>query len=202
MKEIVARFNPKWIESGSVVYVGIDPGQHGAIGILLPGALVAAFSVPVVVTKTKQGKTPKGNPRIKVKTNYDEPGMARMFWPLRQARKEGYQIKVMLEEVGAQPKDGRVAAFKFGMGFGMWRGILAALGLPYELVRPAAWKSLMGLDSDKNKSRLLCMRVFPDLELPLVKDSDKAEAVLLAEYARRRDAGQLAKPLQSKRKKQ
>jgi hypothetical protein len=53
----------------------------------------------------------------------------------------------------------------------------------------------MTLSQDKEKSRLLCMRLFPNLELPLKKDADKAEAVLLAEYLRRRDAGQLAKPL-------
>lgn len=196
MKEIVERFNPKWIDGGNVIYVGIDPGQCGAVGLVAPGGFAHAMSTPVIVTKVKGvGKTPKGNQRIKVSTLYDEPGMARLLHPLRLARKEGYAIKVMLEEVSAQPKDGRVSAFKFGVGFGMWRGILAALAIPYELVRPAVWKPVMGLSQDKNKSRQVCMRLYPELELPLVKDSDKAEAVLLAEYCRRRDAGQLHKPL-------
>lgn len=52
-------------------------------------------------------------------------------------------------------------------------------------VQPSVWKSVMGLTKDKKKSLALARELFPmaaDL-LTKVKDHDRAEALLLAEYA-------------------
>ena len=45
----------------------------------------------------------------------------------------------MLESQQAMPRQGVSSTFSTGQGFGMWRGILAALRLPYEIVTPATW---------------------------------------------------------------
>lgn len=181
--------NPSWLELRQAVYIGIDPGQSGAIAAIYPDGRVQVWCTPTMKLKTRIGTNPKTKkPRFKQATLYDEPGMVRILYQFYKLRKEGYKVHVVLEEVSSMPRDGVVQAFKFGMGYGMWRGILAAVRLPYTLIRPATWKPpMVGVGADKTKSRLVCMRLFPDVELPKKKDSDKAEAILLAEYFRRKE---------------
>ena len=72
------------------------------------------------------------------------------------------------------------------------RGVLAGLGIPYELVTPQKWKRAMGVPSgDKSSSRPVALRLFPSLaaELRLKKDHGKADALLIAGYGRRRLIG-------------
>jgi crossover junction endodeoxyribonuclease RuvC len=81
--------------------------------------------------------------------------------------------------------------FNFGKNAGYIEGVLSGLGIPYQLVPPAKWKkefSLIG--KDKKASIATCHKLFPELDLKRTErcrtDSDgKAEATLLAEYARR-----------------
>ena len=81
--------------------------------------------------------------------------------------------------------------FNFGKSAGYIEGVLSALGIPYQLVPPNKWKkefSLIG--KDKQASIETCRKLFPELDLKRTErcrtDSDgKAEATLLAEYARR-----------------
>jgi hypothetical protein len=48
--------------------------------------------------------------------------------------------------------------------------------------RPSVWKKYFGLKHDKNASRTLGLRHFPQAPLARVKDHDRAEALLLALY--------------------
>lgn len=97
---------------------------------------------------------------------------------------------VCLEHVTAMPKQGVTSMFNFGQNFGYIKGLLEAFGIPYELVRPQKWKKEFGI-SDKNSSVECCKRLFPGVSLRRTdrcrKDDDgMAEALLMAEYARRR----------------
>ncbi len=89
-------------------------------------------------------------------------------------------------ELAAPRRDQGVgSAFKFGFGFGMIRGVLAATGVPLHLVPAGKWKRAHGLDADTEKSRALALRLWPtrsDL-FGCKRDHSRAEAALLARYA-------------------
>lgn len=48
---------------------------------------------------------------------------------------------VMIERVHSMPRDGVKSAFTFGGNDGMWRGIMAALHIPYQRVEPKRWQA-------------------------------------------------------------
>ena len=86
----------------------------------------------------------------------------------------------VVEQVGAMPKQGVSSMFKFGMGCGLIRGVLAGAGVPIISVTPAKWKKHFSLNSDAEKSRALAIRRFPTAPLARKKDHGRAEALLMA----------------------
>jgi hypothetical protein len=66
--------------------------------------------------------------------------------------------------------------------FGVWLGILGALGLAHTRIRPSVWKRHLGLTSDKEQARLRAMQLFPGADLRHKRDHGRAEALLLAWY--------------------
>ena len=87
----------------------------------------------------------------------------------------------VVEQVGSMPKQGVASTFKFGMGCGLIRGVLAGAGVPIISVTPAKWKKHFSLNSDAEKSRALAIRRFPGVTtLARKKDHGRAEALLLA----------------------
>lgn len=98
---------------------------------------------------------------------------------------------VCLEHVGAMPGQGVTSMFNFGQNFGYIKGLLEAFSIPYELVRPQKWKKEFSITGDKNSSIEVCKRLFPGVSLLRTDqckkdDNNMAEALLMAEYARRR----------------
>lgn len=142
-----------------MIYIGIDPGKSGALAILA------------------------------------EAGKAEVIPFDREAYKHALAglsepAKACLEQVGAMPGQGVTSMFHFGENFGYIQGLLEAFGIPYELVRPQRWKKEFGV-SGKNSSIEVCKRLFPDVSLRRTEncrkdDDNMAEALLMAEYARRR----------------
>mgnify|MGYP003114715160 FL=1 len=96
--------------------------------------------------------------------------------------------------MGTFPRDGRVGAFNFGVGYGLWLGLLSALFIPYMEITPQLWQSRMlaGLPRGP-KVKASAMRaaksLFPHIPIGVKADWGMADAALLAEYARRRDQG-------------
>ena len=63
-------------------------------------------------------------------------------------------IFVAIEKVHAFPTDARSAAFKFGMNYGMWLGIIGALNIPVIEVAPQTWmKSYAPLPKEKQERK-------------------------------------------------
>jgi len=93
-----------------------------------------------------------------------------------------------VELVHAMPKQGVVSTFNFGLGFGLVRGVITALGVPLHLVHSRVWKGAYGLRRDKRDSRVIAARLFPSFarEFSRVKDDGKAEAALIALYGAER----------------
>lgn len=110
-------------------------------------------------------------------------------------------IIAYVEKVGAMPQNGSVSMFSFGKAAGFIEGVLSAMQIPYQLVPPQKWKKEYSLGSDKAKSIEVCERLFPKVNLLrtercTTKHDGMAEALLIAEYARRRSgAGQQNVPL-------
>lgn len=141
------------------LYIGIDPGKSGALAIL-DGETVSVYP-------------------------FDEDAY------IRELKIASLQSCVCcLERVGAMPGQGVTSMFSFGANFGFIQGVLRAFHIPFELVTPQKWKKEFGV-SGKNESVTVCKRLFPGVSLLATekcrKDSDgMAEALLMAEYARRR----------------
>ena len=94
-----------------------------------------------------------------------------------------------LEGVRSLPHDGHVGAFNFGQNVGQWRAILVCLEIPFIEPTPSAWKRTippLPIDDKKRKAIAWCIELFPGAErhLKRLKDADRAEALLLARYAR------------------
>ena len=63
-------------------------------------------------------------------------------------------ILVAIEKVHAFPTDARSSAFKFGMNFGMWLGVIGALNIPVIEVAPQTWmKSYAPLPKEKQERK-------------------------------------------------
>ncbi len=92
----------------------------------------------------------------------------------------------IVEQVHSMPKQGVSSTFKFGTNFGMIQGVLAAMKIPYEFVTPTVWQRAMGCltKGDKNVSKAKAQQLFPHLKIIHAT----ADAVLLAEYGRRKHA--------------
>ena len=150
-----------------MIYIGVDPGAKGGYA---------------VIAKTETGQAVFAYP-------WDDSFFAMEMVSLMQMKEHG--IVAAVEKVGARPGQGTVSMFNFGKSAGYIEGVLSALRIPYQLIPPAKWKkefSLIG--KDKQASIVTCRKLFPELDLKRTErcrtDSDgKAEATLLAEYARR-----------------
>lgn len=153
--------------------LGIDPGLTGAIAAIHSNGAVEFHDCPVL--------------SIGKKNNCNPAAMAEI---LRQYQASNEGLLIGLEKVHAMPHQGVVSTFTFGEGFGIWLGVLAALGISHELISPQSWKRSMmdGQSKEKDSSRLVAMRIFPQASdrLKLKKHHGRADALLLAEHLRRK----------------
>ena len=156
--------------------IGIDPGLTGAVAILPEGLF---FDTPTASVKKGSSK--------KVYL------VAEMVTILAIVDRDN--AHVYIEDVHAMPGQGVSSTFSFGRGYGLWEGIVAALGIPYTLVSPVRWKRAMmdGMGKEKGASRVRAGQLFPQFAdlLGLVKHHGRADALLIAEYGRRQQG---AKP--------
>ena len=98
---------------------------------------------------------------------------------------EKNQIRVVIEHVSAMPGQGVTSMFNFGQSFGILKGICTAMQLPMYFVRPAKWKKYFNLlNSEKDASRTRAIEIFPyfSSQLSRKKDSNKADAILIASF--------------------
>lgn len=153
--------------------LGIDPGLRGGVAALDPaGTVVGVWPMPVAGGEVHAA------------------GLADLLRSLRCFDTHQDIGRVGLEKVAAMPKQGVSSTFTFGCGWGMVRGVCAALGLPVVLVPPTVWKRqvLVGLTHDKAGAVRFCTARWPTTELVLPgcrKPHDGiADALCLADYAR------------------
>lgn len=93
----------------------------------------------------------------------------------------------ILEQVHSMPKQGVASSFKFGMSYGFLRGMLIAHGIRFETVTPVSWQGKLRCRSkgDKNITKARAQELFPGAKVIHAT----ADALLLAEFARRKELG-------------
>lgn len=149
--------------------IGIDPGITGAVAILKDGKYHALLDMP---TFAKGGSG-------KVKTEVS-PTAIKHF--IREETDSSSYCKAIIERVNSMPGQGSATVFSLGDSFGAARAVLACMDIPYMDVTPQVWKKYYGLTSDKELSRALASKLFPEAELHLKKHHDRSEALLMANY--------------------
>jgi crossover junction endodeoxyribonuclease RuvC len=168
-----------------VIYIGIDPGLSGAVAIIEDGWQKTELIHDEVPIKIVDTPTLEVESNGKVRNKYNTSAMAAILQPFFHIN----ACMVILESVHSMPSQGVASSFTFGEGLGMWKGIIAAFGLPLEMVSPQRWKKEMLADQgkDKDASRFKAIQIFPELasQLSRKKDDGRAEALLMAEYGRR-----------------
>jgi crossover junction endodeoxyribonuclease RuvC len=157
-----------------MTFIGIDPGLGGAIALLsADGKIVAVWDMPVLAIK--KGK--------KLRHEYLPAEIYRLLQTV------SLPASVLLELVRSRPGQGVTSMFSMGRGVGVLEGVIASLGLPLTYTTPQSWKKAMELrGSDKQASILKAQQLIPGSAkyLILKKHDGRAEALLIAEYNRRK----------------
>lgn len=144
--------------------VGIDPGEKGGFAIYSPH------------TKSyKAFEYAKMTPKDIAETLQTLVALDQTF--------------CVIEKVHAAPGQGVVSMFTFGRNYGMWLGILTAVGISFEEITPQVWQGNLGIKQPRgatysDRKRLLkqkAQQLFPDQNINLAN----ADAFLICEFARR-----------------
>ena len=155
-----------------MLIIGIDPGISGSICFLEDGIIKDVLEMPIM-TEGKKNKKQVNGSQIFNEISF------------RIKTYEKKNIKVVIEQVSAMPGQGVTSMFNFGQSFGILKGICSAMQLPIYFVRPAKWKKYFNLiNSEKDASRTRAIEIFPyfSSNLSKKKDSNKADAILIANY--------------------
>ena len=155
-----------------MLIIGIDPGISGSICFLEDGRILDVLEMPTMAEGKKNKRQVNGS------QIYNEILK-------RVSKNEKQDIRVIIEQVSAMPGQGVTSMFNFGQSFGILKGICSAMQLPMYFVRPAKWKKYFGLiNSEKDASRTRAIEMFPyfSSQLSKKKDSNKADAILIASF--------------------
>jgi crossover junction endodeoxyribonuclease RuvC len=144
--------------------IGIDSGLHGALAIISEES-VSTLDTPLLGL-----------------TDIDVPKVMHFLFDQMSPTHRAY---CMIEKAQTMPKQGIVSAFNYGKSYGMLLACLYMKGVPFKEISPKSWKRYFGLvGSDKDESRRKAVQLYPALDLQYKKDHHKAEAMLIAHYAK------------------
>ena len=153
-----------------MIIFGIDPGVSGAISVLENKKVIEVFEMPTMIDGKKSKRQVNG---------------AQVTNIIKEKLDKNKEIIVVVEHVNAMPGQGVTSMFNFGQSFGVIKGICSALSLPIYFVRPVKWKKHFNLiKTNKDASRTKVIEIYPEIssKLSRKKDSNKADAILIARY--------------------
>lgn len=152
--------------------IGIDPGLTGALACIIDGQLLTVEDMPTF-SEQRGKRTIRTVNAAAVADILRDFALANMETPT-----------VIIERVHAMPGQGVASSFNFGDGYGVLRGVVAALSYPVQMVEPRAWKKAAGLAANKGGSRRLATERWPQHAdtFKRVKDDGRAEAALIAAF--------------------
>ena len=150
-------------------FIGIDPGQTGGLALVSArGELLDVQRMPAIDSEV--------NGLL----------LAALLNDWRDMSQDA--CRVVIEQVGSMPGQGVSSTFKFGKSFGIALGVVQALGLPMERVRPQQWKPTFTLiGKDKDASRGKATELWPSMADRWQRKADNGltDAALIAEHGRR-----------------
>ena len=157
---------------------GIDPGLDGGLAVADDDG---ARAVPMPTLNVGGGRR-----------EIDAKAVAE--WLESNGARQGF---VVIEKVGAMPKQGVTSTFCFGEGYGALKAVLRTMNYRWALVTPQSWKKsvLSGFgEKDKNAAIEWCRRTYPGLSLKATerckRDHDgMADAVCMTRMARNLEDG-------------
>ena len=153
-----------------MIIIGIDPGITGAISILENSKVIEVHETPTMIDGKKNKRQVNG---------------AQITNIIKKWLNKDKEVIVVVEHVNAMPGQGVTSMFNFGQSFGVIKGICSALSLPIYFVRPTKWKKHFNLiKTNKEASRTKVIEIYPNIsaQLSRKKDSNKADAILIARY--------------------
>lgn len=158
-------------------FLGVDPGLHGALGIVDTAGRALVFDTPILQTKAK-GK------KARTRTQYQLTEIVRLVKPYLLSPTP---VTAVIEQVSSRPEQGVSSMFTMGFGVGIWEMAFAFAGIPLTRVPPTKWKNLVlqGVGHDKEAAVLRCQQLYPHINLHGpnggIKDG-RADALMLATY--------------------
>jgi len=161
--------------------IGIDPGKKGAIACLdHGGGLCWVKDTPLIGAKRPE---------------YDGALMREILLSPEALSEE---VRVYIERQASMPDQSSTSTFSQGEGFGLWKGLLLALQIPFEIVRSQEWTKAIykGMPRGLGKRRgvLAVQQMWPK-QVQLFRGprggerDDRCDAALIAEYGRRQFYG-------------
>lgn len=145
------------------IILGIDPGRGGAMSIY-------------------DGYT---NKYIAYNCPDTIKGMVNL---INEWSNKAWKTVCYLERVHAFPTDGRSSAFKFGMNYGIWQGILESFEIRTVLITPQTWQKHFaethGKFTKNKQERKKQLKVLANEKSGLKATLKTADAILIAEYGK------------------
>jgi len=157
------------------VYIGTDNGLSGGIVAIKNGKIILKIIMPVInSTKTRR--------------EYNLPEIAAVF---RKLKNDNEDIIVALEKSLIVPMSGRLSIVSTSFCFGMMRGMLTALKIPYVIVSARVWQKAIFVGMDRKDTKLAsityCTRLYPEEDFKATERCKKlhdgiTDALCLAKY--------------------
>lgn len=172
---------------GYQVIISVDPGLEGAMAFV---SHLEYLVVDIPVTKVNK-KNAYDEARIWEYLSVfltDDGLRQRTFFVIEQATPGGGgsfgRVKKPCSLCKRKPSDTPVTAFRVAWGCAMYQLLMVAFDVRRGYANPAAWKKHAGLiGKDKEASRLLAQKLFPEADLKCKGHHNRAEALLMANYA-------------------
>ncbi len=164
--------------------LGVDPGFKGALALYNPiqKTCISIKDTPLLPKQKNEIDLFQLAQFISIYAN-----------EIKFAVIERVSAMTYVDRHGEVRGQGARASFEFGRTVGVMQGMIASYNIPVVLVHPAAWKSAMGLSSDKQQSLTKAAKMFPLYRSYFIrkKDDGRAEAILLAVFASNFTGGRL-----------
>jgi len=192
---------------GRTTFVGIDVGNTGAIAAIIEGAPIpVVFDMPTDAKVTGAKKKPttrhvlNGERLRKILAQLqaesgeiyacvETPQMRSAMWPAEPKINGQPHNCSVCHHSHYEANQGMASQGSFMRAGGMVVGVLIGLGIPYEEVAANVWTAeVFHGRAEKMDHRTLAKALFPAARsiFDRVKDDGRADAVLIADYIRRR----------------
>lgn len=154
--------------------IGCDPGVTGAICLLQAGQLLECEDIPVTANGMPTGKVTRWVDVLALDTMLQD-------WSTRHDFARGFVSAAIERPIPMHSLPSTTTASSFDT-FGVMRAVLGIRVGEAQAVEPREWKKFFGLSPDKNASRAMALKFYPDAPVKRVRDHNRAEAILVAHW--------------------